>query len=606
MRAVLLIVSLAAVPVHAGDAFPAAPLPPAIPWSGDSQALVVDADDPWITPSEETGLTETPDYPATMAWLERLVEAAPELHWKTLGTSAQGRDIRMIVADRDGLSDPQAVINAGRARVLAHAGIHSGEIDGKDAGMMLLRDMTVAERRTGLLRNATFLFIPILSVDGHERSSAYNRMNQRGPARMGWRTNARNLNLNRDFAKLETEGVRALVEVVNTWRPDLYLDLHVTDGADYQYDITYGWNGPHAWSPAIAAWLDETFRPAVDRALSGMGHIPGPLIFAVNGRDMSDGMPAWTAGPRFSSGWGDARHLPAVLLENHSLKPYRQRVLGTYVFLAAALETAGKGVDGLREAIGTDRSRSADTVPLTWQPGPEPGEIEFKGVRSELELSEISGRMVPRWSGEPVTERIPLVSFDKPGVAVTRPPSYLIPAQWSPIAERLAQQGIAVERLDQATTLRAERYRLPDAELDADSTPFEGRARYTSGQPETETVEVTLPAGSYRVDTDQPLGTLAVLLLEPQSPDSYFQWGYLGHILQRTEYYEEYAMEPLARKMLENDPGLRARFEDKLLNDPEFAGDGDARLRWFYRQTPYYDETYRVYPVLRSLPATDS
>ncbi|MDX1626549.1 MAG: M14 family metallopeptidase, partial [Wenzhouxiangellaceae bacterium] len=536
------------------EPFPQAPLPPAPEWSGASEALVAEPGDPWITPSEESGLTRTPDYEATMAWLDRLVAAAPELSWIEIGTSAQGRAIRMIVADREGLAAPEAVIASGRARVLAHAGIHAGEIDGKDAGMMLLRDMTVAGRRSALLEDATLLFIPILNVDGHERRSRYNRMNQRGPEVTGWRTNARNLNLNRDYAKLDTEGVRALVGVVEAWQPELYLDLHVTDGADYQYDITYGWNGPHAWSPDGATWLDEHFRPAVDEALSGMGHVPGPLIFSVNGLDMKSGMASWSAGPRYSNGWGDARHLPTVLFENHSLKPYRQRVLGTYVFLAAALEAVAADIEELRAAIAADRVRNSEEVALSWTPADEPAVIDFAGVESERFLSEISGGPIPEWTGEPTTLKIPRVEFTKPGATVTRPAAYLIPPQWADIAGRLRLQGITVERLAEPKTMEVEIYHLPDARLDIDATPFEGRARYASGQPEVRRAEVTLPAGSFRVPADQPLGTLAVLLLEPQSPDSYFAWGDFASILQRTEYFEEYAMEPLARQMLDADP----------------------------------------------------
>lgn len=604
-----LIAWLALPSLQAAERFPAAPLPPLQEWSGASEELIVDAGDDWITPAEKTDLAETPNYAETMAWLERLVDAAPELNWFEIGISAQGRPIRMIIADREGLTDPGDIIASGRARVLAHAGIHAGEIDGKDAGMMLLRDMTVADKRRDLLDNATLLFIPILNVDGHERISKYNRMNQRGPEEMGWRTNARNLNLNRDFTRVDTAGVRALSQVVNLWRPDLYLDLHVTDGADYQYDITYGWNGSHqsrgrepaAWSPAIARWLNETLRPAVDRALERAGHVPGPLIFAANGRDMTGGMVAWTAPPRFSNGWGDARHLPTILVENHSLKPYRRRVLGTYVLLAEALATAGREVASLRTVVDADRQRREDEIPLEWGRGDEPGTIEFKGIASRLELSEITGNLVPRWTGRPTTDEIPRIDFDQPGATVERPAEYLIPPEWSDIAERLQEQGIAVERLAQPVTVTVERYSLPDAALDAGTTPFEGRARYVSGEPERTTVDVAMPPGSWRVSTDQPLGTLAVLLLEPQSPDSYFAWGDFASILQRTEYYEEYAMEPLARRMLADDPELRARFERKLLEDPAFAGDPDARLRWFYEQTPYYDETFRVYPVVRVL-----
>ncbi len=575
-------------------------LPPVRPWNGASERLLAPPEDPWITPAETSGLTTTPRYTETMAWLERLAAAFPELNVVSIGRSAEGREIRMAIADRDGLTDPEKIAASGRAVVLAHGGIHAGEIDGKDAGLMLLRDLTAERRQAALLDKATWLFVPILNVDGHERFTAYGRVNQRGPEEMGWRTNGRNLNLNRDFAKLETEEIGALVRTVNLWQPDLYLDLHVTDGADYQYDITYGWNGPHGWSPHIADWLDQRLRPAVNAALSGAGHIPGPLIFAANGRDMADGMLSWTAGPRFSNGWGDARHLPSILVENHSLKPYRQRVLGTYVLLAEVLRIAGDERQALRQAVTADRYAERATVPLTFAAGEAGGEIDFLGIRSRLELSPISGQPEVRWSGEPVSERIPLKIMDQPVVAAGVPDFYYIPPAWYPLADKLRQQGIVVDVLDAPRRLKVERYRLPEAALDTANTPFEGRARYSAGMPQLETASVELPAGSFRIDTRQSLGTLAALLLEPASPDSFFQWGYLAEILQPTEYFERYAMEPEAERMLAADEALRERFQQKLLADPGFAADPVARLHWFYEQTPYFDQRYRLYPVYRA------
>ena len=576
-------------------------LPPQVPWDGASQSYITDASDPWITPAERSGLVSSPNYAATMAWLQRLSDASPQLSMQSIGASNQGREIQMVIADRDGLSDPVAIQESGRSLILIHAGIHSGEIDGKDAGMMLLRDLTVGGSASALLDKASILFIPILNVDGHERSGAFNRINQRGPSEMGWRTNALNLNLNRDYAKLDTPGVRALASVVNVWQPDLYVDVHVTDGADYQYDITYGWNGPHGWSPRIADWLDTTLRPRVNKALAAGGHIPGPLIFSVNGRDMSSGMVSWTASPRYSNGWGDARHMATILVENHSLKPFRQRVLGTYVFLREVIALVGDDREALRKASIEDRYAETRTIPLGFSPGEDSGPIRFKGIRSENYLSAISGGLTTRWTGEPIEQDIPLLVMDQPTVSVKRPRYYYIPQAWSAIAEQLQDQGILVDRLEQSERIEVERYRLVEASLDADNSPFEGRARYTAGTPQVETITVPFDAGDYRVDTQQSLGTLAVLLLEPQSPDSYFQWGEMASILQRTEYFESYAMEPLARKMLEDDPELQKRFEEKLANDAEFAGDARARLHWFYEQSPYHDAQYQLYPVYRQV-----
>jgi hypothetical protein len=598
--------ALAALGITAALAAPApsgtAILPPELPWDGKSRELALPADHEWATPCERSGLERTPRYDETVAWLRRLVDRSPRLSMLSLGRSAEGRDIWMVVASREGAATARALSADGRPTLLAHAGIHAGEIDGKDAGMMLLRDMTVLAPRRDLLERANFLFVPILNVDGHERFSPHNRIHQRGPVEQGWRSNRRNLNLNRDYAKLETEELQALVAAIREWQPDLYLDLHVTNGADYRYDVTFGYNGAHAWSPNVARWLDGVLTPALNGDLESMGHVPGPLVFPTNQRDMGGGRTSWTADVRFSNGWGDARHLPTVLVENHSLKPYPQRVLGTYVLLESALRTLGREHGSLRRAVAQDVAEAPETIALGWARSTGEAVPEsFQGVRSETYISPVSGAVTVRWTGEPVDERIPVVRMDTPSAVARRPAHYYIPAAWYPIAQRLELQGIEVERLERATRAEVEQYRLPQGVLDTEHSPFEGRALYLSGAPLVEKRAIDLPAGSFRVDTAQPLGTLAVLLLEPQAPDSYYAWGYLASILQRTEYFDAYVMEPTARAMLDADPALALEFEAELLGNPAFAADPKARLEWFYERSPYRDAEHRLYPIFRSL-----
>src|SRR5689334_17454064 len=217
----------------------AAPLPPPIPWNGKSRELIAKPDDRLITIAEKTGFSATSTYAQTVVWLKQLAQAAPEVRLVSLGRSPEGRDIWMVIVSRDRLFTPETLQRAGRPTLFVQAGIHAGEIDGKDAGMMFLRELTVGGRWKSLLDKANFIFVPIFNVDGHERASRYGRINQRGPDVIGWRTNAQNLNLNRDYTKLDTDEMRAMVAALDRWRPDLYIDIHVTDGLDYQYDITF-------------------------------------------------------------------------------------------------------------------------------------------------------------------------------------------------------------------------------------------------------------------------------------------------------------------------------------------------------------------------------
>ncbi len=583
-------------------------LPPPPPWAGASRSLIAASDDPWITPTEATGLVDTPSYDETMAYVRRLADASPDIEVVPLGASPEGREIVLVIAARgtNGFS-PEALASSRKPILFAQAGIHAGEIDGKDAGLMLLRDMTVGGSKRELLDNAILLFVPILSVDGHERRTAFNRINQRGPASMGWRTTSRNLNLNRDYAKVDTPELRHLIGALNRYSPDLYFDLHVTDGVDYQYDITWGGAGEQSHSPAIARFFDQVLNPALAADLEAAGHIPGPLIFAVDNENVANGLFDWSAStPRFSDGYGAARHLPTILVENHSLKPYDQRVLGTYVLLESALRHLALQVDILREAISVDRARRPATVPLAWtvpQDRP-PRTMKMRAIRAEKAASRALGGDYVRFTGEPIELEVPVFEPSKIASQVSRPAAYWIPPAWREVIERLEVHGIAIERITEAQTLDVEMYRLVSPQIDPQA--LEGHPRVTA-ETAIEGHRQQFPPGSVRVSTDQPLGDLAVLLLEPASGDSFFQWGFFLEVLQRTEYFDAYVMAPTADAMLASDPDLAADFEAALATDPDFAADPQKRLFWFYQRSPYIDARWMLYPVAREpWPATES
>lgn len=592
-----LLAGSAVLALRAAAASPTDFLPPAPAWHGASEALVARADNPWITPAEQAHLLDSPNYADTLAWLRRLADASPLVELQEFGRTAQGRPLYVVVATKEKAFTPAALRAGGKPVLLAQAGIHSGEIDGKDAGLMLLRDIAFGGK-DALLDHANLLFIPVFNADGHERSSAWNRPNQRGPVHQGWRTTAQNLNLNRDYVKADAPEMRALLRLIQDWAPSLYLDLHVTDGIDYQYDITFGYtgyDGDFAWSPHIATWLDRTLRPSVETALKANGHIPGGLVFGFNNRDLTQGIARGHGGPRFSNTYGDLRHLPSVLVENHSLKPYPQRVLGTYVLLEATLQAVAAHAGALRAAIAADEAARPASVPMNWVD--DPGNVrktDFLGIDYAEYVSPASGVKEVRWLGTPKLYRdLPLIG-DKPSITLSRPKAYYVPATEPDVIAVLAAHGIRMETLTEPRTIEAEFYRLTDVKISPE--PFEGRFPLTAGvKPERRTE--TFPAGSVRVSTDQPLGELAVVMLEPPSEDSLFAWGFFNEVLQRTEYIEGYVVAPMAEKMLADDPALKAEFEARLAADAKFAQDPTARLQWFYARSKFYDDRHLLYPV---------
>ena len=587
----ILIVLAIAAAAPAQDAI--APLPPTIAWHSASERLVAAPSDPWITPAEAAQFDETPSYDTTRAWLEKLVATSPLLKIELFGRSAQGRDLYLVRASKPG--------PAKKPIVLAQAGIHAGEIDGKDAGLMLLRDIAL-RGKDHLLDKADFLFVPIFNADGHERTSRFSRPNQRGPANQGWRTTAQNLNLNRDYLKADTPEMRAMIGLLRATQPSLYLDLHVTDGIDYQYDVTYmfpGWDGRYAHSAAIGQWLDRHYRPAVDAALSRAGHIPGPYVDAIDGRKPLTGIRFFADQPRYSTGYADLARIPSVLVELHSLKPYRQRVLGTYVMLEESLRLVGQEGAQITAAIAADRASRPATEVLSWKDLKKPSAVvpDFKGVAYTSYRSAASGGLEVRWLGRPVIQRIP-VWTQMPDKVVDLPAAWWVPATKPDLIALLRLHGIELEAIDTARTMTLDMVHLSGAQTQAAD---EGHIPLKVSGFSHALRQESFPAGSVRVPSDQPLGLLAAAMLEPEGGDSLLQWNFFPEILMRTEYIEGYAIAPLAERMLASDPALRKAFEAKLRKDKKFAADPDARLGWFYERTPYYDERYLLYPIGREL-----
>ena len=572
-------------------------LPPAPPWQGASQALLRDASDPWVTAFEADPEHDfSPNYADTRAWFDRLAAASPLIRIEQFGVSPEGRPIYAVIASKDG-----PTLHPDKPVLLAQAGIHPGEIDGKDAGMMLLRDMAFYGK-DGLLDRVNLILIPILSVDGHERASAYSRPNQRGPRIQGWRNTAANQNLNRDYLKLDQPEMRAVRAFATKYQPDLYVDIHVTDGMDYQYDVTYGYNGEDGvWSrsPAIAAWLDAAFKPAINASLEAEGHIPGELVFGLDEDDPKAGLNDGGLGERFSNGWGSAAHVPTILIENHSLKPHVQRVLGTYMFLETAMALLSQQGEGLRAAIDQDRALRPAQVLANFVSVETPTTTRmFKAIRYETYPSPASGRSEIRWLGQPDPEPWPLPFYgSRSTLSLKRPTAYWIPSYRADLIERLAIHGLAMETLATPRTVSVEMLRLRDPKLA--TTTNEAHVQMSVEAVGLERRDWIFPAGSVRVPTDQPLGDIAVLLLEPQSTESFFAWGLVLEVLNRVEYIEPYAIAPLADAMLAADPDLKATFEARLAADSVFAADPAARLAWFYERTPFYDDRYLLYPIAR-------
>ena len=561
----------------------------------------------WTTPAEAAQFRTTPSYADTLAYLERLQRAAPDvIRLETFGTTPEGRPMTVVIASAGGTFDPATARAAHKPVVLLQAGIHPGEIEGKDAGLMLLRDVAVAGKYPHLLDRVVLVYIPVFSVDGHENSSPYHRINQNGPERMGFRGQSQYLNLNRDYVKADAPEMRAWLKLWQRWLPDLLIDVHTTDGADYQYDLTWYTEDPHKLDPAVSAWQHDALVKHVMPAYEKRGHLASIYLDFKDGRDPRKGIANFGSGPRFSTGYAALQNRPALLIETHMLKPYANRVRAVYDLVELLLEQIGAQPAALlaataqADAATIARAHDANArVALSFKPDPQPTKFEFKGYAFTLSHSDISGSEWIRYDPRtPKTYTIDNWNGLLPDVSIAPPAAYAVPAQWTAIIDRLDAHGIAYRRTDHPLTIRAEGYQLDDPVWAG--KPFEGHLMLRDFRLRAAPREVTLPAGSAIVPLDQRAANVAIELLEPQAPDSLLRWGFLDAVFEAKEYGEPRVVEQLARDMLAKDPALRAAFERKLHDDPVFAADSRARLMFFFERSPWYAaQAVGAYPVLR-------
>ncbi|MFY9552864.1 MAG: M14 family metallopeptidase [Thermoanaerobaculia bacterium] len=584
--------------------------------SGWASPAVAPSD--WATPAEKSEYATTPRYDETMKYLRRIAAAAPkQVRLEVFGKTGEGRDLVAVVASRDGVFDPQAIHRAGRPIVLIQNAIHPGEMDGKDACLALLRDMAVTRTQTRLLDRAVVLILPIYNADGHERFGPHNRINQNGPEEAGWRTTAVNLNLNRDYMKADTPETRAFLRLWNRWLPDYFVDDHVTDGADYQYDVTFGADSGPDLPAATAAWQRDTVAPEVEASVDRAGHLAGPLINFKEPADPASGLIFWPSLPRFSTGYAILQSRPALLVEMHMLKDYRTRVLGNYEVLRALLEIVNRDAlllvrmnreaDAATVAAGTAARRPIFPLLIEADPRSEPW--IYKGFRSEASPSEISGGTRISYTRDPVDLTIPRETGWRVAKTVVPPAGYIVPAPWTEVTELLSAHGVRSFKTSRPWKSEVETYRCENPRWNP--RPFEGRQVFFWPGEDTPKADaalgpcravrqvMTFPAGSAVVPLGQRAGKVAIHLLEPEAPDSAVAWGFFNAIFEQKEFGEDYVMETLSREMLAKDPELRAEFEAKLAGDPAFAASPRARLDFFFQRSPWRDPRQGLYPVGR-------
>ena len=552
---------------------------------------------------EKSGYKATPRYDETIAYCRHLAEVSPQIYYTTYGVSPQGRSLPLLIIDKKGRKTAGEVRNSDNVVFLIQAGIHSGEIDGKDAGLMLARDIAVSGELVHLIDHVTILFLPIFNVDGHERFGAYNRVNQNGPQEMGWRTTAQNLNLNRDYLKADAPEMQNWLKLYNNWLPEFFADCHVTDGADYQYVLTYKIEQHGILDTTLITWVERNYLPSVQDAMQASGF---PIIEYVSFRrahDVESGMTTWATPPRLSDGYTAIHNRPGLLIETHMFKDYKSRVSATYQMLKHTLEILNREYKTLSRLVARADSLTASPsfrqkpFTLTYKHSTDSTMIDFMGYEYEKIKSDLTGGDWYRFfRDKPKTYRIPFFNRMKPDIQVFLPEAYIVPAEWQTVIGRIKLHGIVYHELKQPVRLKVHTYKFKNAGWQ--EKPYEARHPLRFDM-EPLNFERVYPAGSLVLDMNQRAAKVIANMLEPKAGDSFVYWGFFDAVFEQKEYVESYVLEEYARLMLAADPQLKKEYLIKMRNDSAFAANPKAIRQWFYERSPYWDQFKDVYPVGR-------
>ncbi len=562
----------------------------------------------WKTRAEKTNYRQTADYDETVRYAKQIEAGSRWVSVQSFGKSGQGRDLWLVVLSKERAFTPAAARATRKPIVLVNCGIHSGEIEGKDAALALMRDVAATRSRAELLDSAIVLVVPILSVDAHERRGRFNRINQNGPEEMGWRTTPTGLNLNRDWLKGESPEMRALLANVYTkWWPHLLIDTHTTDGADYRYDLTYGIQHGAGVPAAIDRWMADAFEGRVVARAEALGHLVGPYMSFRRGNDPASGIDFGNAPPRFSTAYPVLHNRPAILVETHMLKPYDVRVRATYDLLLAVLEELRARPRALTRAVseaaeetiarGREASPAKREFALATRTTDRPTSYVFHGVRTRWETSRITGDLVARYDSVAWDTTIALYRQTVPALTVRAPVGYVVPQEWSVARDRLDLHGVAYRRFAKAWTDTVEQQRV--VRFHHENTSREGHVPTVVDSLVSVRRVRTFRAGDLWVPLDQPSAAVAIHSFEAEAPDGILYWNGFDTVLEQKEYGEDYVVDPLAQQMLAKDPALAREFAERL-KDPAFAANPFARTNFFYTRTAWADAEQNLLPVCRA------
>ena len=555
-----------------------------------------------LTPFE---LSKDKNYTATyaqvIAYYQKLAVKYPQMRLFNYGTTDIGKPLTLVVLSRDKVFDPALIKKQNKRVLLINNGIHPGEPEGIDASMMLARDLL---RNNKLPKDVVICFIAVYNIDGCI-NRGLSRVNQNGPEAYGFRGNYRNLDLNRDFIKADSRNALAFMQILNKWNPEVFLDNHTSDGADYQYVMTLIETQKDKQNPILADYTSKTLTPELYKRMAHDGYPMIPYVESVKGTPDS-GIVAFLETPRYSTGYAVQHNIISYITETHMLKSFDKRVYSTYDFMQELIAVCQRD----HELIGELKHKADEQVAtqtsfaLDWALDDQKYDtLSFKGYTAAYKTSDVSG--LPRLyydESKPYNKIIRYYDNYKVSATADKPLAYIIPQAWGKIIDLFKLNNVVMHRLAHDTTLNVQMYYIGDYKTP--SRPYEGHYLHSNVQLNPVNMDIRFYEGDYVVYTNQAINRYIVETLEPQGVDSFFAWNFFDSVLGQKEGYSDYVFEDVAARLLKTDPDLRKKLDDAKAKDPHLAGSAAAQLNFVYRNSPYFEKTYLRYPVGRLLVNT--
>ncbi len=541
--------------------------------------------------------TETATYQETIDFYITLAKDFPEINIQTIGETDSGHPLHMVTFNPDGDFNFENVRQE-KAIVLINNGIHPGESDGIDATMLLYRDL--ATKILSHPKNTVLVTIPIYNIGGALYRNSNTRANQNGPKEYGFRGNALNYDLNRDFVKMDTKNAKTFSQIFHLVKPDVFIDNHVSNGADYQYTLTHLFTQHNKLGGKLGTYLNKEFRPQVEKSLIEKDWDITPYVNVFN-RPPEFGFSQFMDYPRYSTGYTTLWNTLGLMVETHMLKPYKKRVEGTYQLMESVLGVVEKEYDTIR----TLRTQSAEEnlelskYYFNWKlDTSQHSTLNFKGYEATQVTSEVTGLDRLKYDqNKPFTQETTYYNYYVPMDTIIVPAAYVVKSSWVDIIERLQANDIEYFSLDQDTTLTVESYQISD--YDTRKTPYEGHYPHSDVKVKKSNIKVAFQSGDYVIPTGQTGVRYLLETLEPQATDSFFNWNFFDMILQQKEGFSPYVFEDVALDLLKKDSTLRGNFLLKKELDEDFSQDWYAQLDWIYQRSRYREAPYLRYPVYR-------